>query len=276
MSLTLTQKLTRKAINISELPWLDLIIPKSKNYQKFIILCRSRTGSNYLVSLLQSHPQIRAFGEVFTNYDKIHWGYPGYDSHQILELRQDKPIDFLNKIVYRSFLTNVSAVGFKLFYNQANYGKQKAIWDYLRYDKNLKVIHLKRKNVFQAHVSHKLAEKTKEWISINIRANPWKTESIWLDYADCLQIFEQTKYWETEYAKLFANYPDRIHELYYEDLANNTEEVTQKIQDFLGVEHRSLAAYTKKQSSVPIEQQVVNYLELKTKFQGTEWQSYFQ
>src|SRR5262245_4120422 len=45
-----------------------------KNYVPFIVLAHARTGSNMLLSMLRSHPQVVVSGEVFARVepDKLH------------------------------------------------------------------------------------------------------------------------------------------------------------------------------------------------------------
>ena len=57
-----------------------------------------RTGSNFLVSSLQSQKNVIAFGEIFNNahYDRINWKYPGYRKSDIaLEKRENSPQEFI-------------------------------------------------------------------------------------------------------------------------------------------------------------------------------------
>ncbi|AFZ37812.1 sulfotransferase, putative [Stanieria cyanosphaera PCC 7437] len=269
------KKLERKLINLCEIIVEKKIISGKRDYKKFLILCRSRTGSNFLVSLLQSHPQIRAFGEVFTEEEHIYWGYPGYNSEQILQLRKNNPIEFLNKVVYRETFPLVSAVGFKLFYDQAKRGQQKNIWGYLQKMSDVKIIHLKRKNILEAHVSHKLAERNNQWILLD-NQKELMLEPIALDYDECLQAFEQTKIWETEYEQFFAKYKHPIQTIYYEELVSNTLLITRELQNFLEVNYWFLNTYTKKQNQVSLRDKIINYDELKDKFSKTIWSKFFE
>ncbi len=50
------------------------IRPKHTGYTKYILLGRSRTGSNFLRGLLSSHDQIVCYGELFSNYHKLRGG----------------------------------------------------------------------------------------------------------------------------------------------------------------------------------------------------------
>ncbi len=54
------------------------ILPGSHQYTKFIILGRSRTGSNFLRGLLSSHPEILTTGEILRNPDQIDWDSDHY------------------------------------------------------------------------------------------------------------------------------------------------------------------------------------------------------
>jgi hypothetical protein len=41
------------------------LLPGQLHYTRFLVVGRSRTGSNLLRSLLSAHPQVEAYGEVF-------------------------------------------------------------------------------------------------------------------------------------------------------------------------------------------------------------------
>lgn len=268
------KKLERKIINVGEIIVEKKIVPGDRNYHKFLILCRSRTGSNLLVSLLQSHPQIRAFGEVFTSDNCIHWGYPGYLSNEILQLREQKPIQFLNDVVYREVLSLVSVVGFKLFYNHAQDKHQKVVWKYLQQMPDLKVIHLKRQNILKAHVSHKIAERNDQWILLDNQQER-EFEPLKLDYAECLEAFEKTRAYEHDCEQFFAQSNHPILTLNYEKLHRKPEKTHRKLLHFLGVKQRSLTSYTNKQNSLPLKNKVANYEDLKRKFSNTVWSIFF-
>ena len=44
-------------------------------YGRFIILGRSRVGSNFLRSLLNAHSQIEVYGEIFRNREAMDWDH---------------------------------------------------------------------------------------------------------------------------------------------------------------------------------------------------------
>ncbi|MGL5836805.1 MAG: Stf0 family sulfotransferase [Waterburya sp.] len=263
----------RKVINLTEIALEKNILSGGYDYQKFVIICRKRTGSNFLVSLLQSHPKIRAFGEVFGDDEQIHWGYPSYSSAKVLQTRKRDPIKFLDQIVFRDFLKSTKVVGFKLLYQEEQNFSKKTICEYLQKIKNLNVIHLKRRNILANYVSWQIAKKTDVWILLKHQKNPKPTLEI--DYEDCLKYFQKTKALEKEHENFFSNHSKQIHTLYYEDLVTNTEKEIQEIQQFLGVESLPLTPYTQKQEQRPLKEIITNYDELKEKFKDTPWQSFF-
>jgi LPS sulfotransferase NodH len=93
----------------------------SKEYTRFIILSRSRTGSNFLRGLLNAHSKVIAYSEMFKNNQVIEWGFPGYnDTKATLALFQKDSVEFLEKKVFTKYPRKTAAVGFKLFYYHAN------------------------------------------------------------------------------------------------------------------------------------------------------------
>lgn len=82
----------------------------------FAIVARPRTGSNHLVSLLDSHPDIRCFGEVFRPgfkvSAKVHSSLSEFDD---ADVRADAPEQLIEGLKTRN--SDATAVGFKIFPN---------------------------------------------------------------------------------------------------------------------------------------------------------------
>jgi LPS sulfotransferase NodH len=243
-----------------------------KNYTCFIILSRSRTGSNYLRGLLNSHSKIIVYSEFFKNNAEIEWGLPGYqDTKNTLTLFQNDPVGFLEKKVYQKYPRHIAAVGFKLFYYHARDEKWGILWPYLQNSNKIKIIHLKRRNILETHLSRQRALVTDKWA--NISGEQEKQPAIPLKYEECLEDFVQTRAWESESDKLFSQHP--LVDVYYEDLANNYHREMQKIQAFLDVDYEPVTPQTFKQATLPLSKSITNYLELKEKFTGTPWEEFF-
>jgi LPS sulfotransferase NodH len=241
-------------------------------YTRFIVLGRSRTGSNFLRGMLNSHPQIRLFGELFRNYDMVDWAYPGYQQTPAMmaEMQRD-PIVFLNQRIYDKFPSEVSAVGFKLFYYHARKNGWEALWPHLQAEHSIRVLHIKRRNMLKTHLSRVRAAQTDVWTDVT--GTQSKGGPVTLDYAACVEDFQRTQAWEQEFDAFFADHP--LLEVIYEDLARNRDAEMRRVQAFLGVPYRPLEPETHRQSKESLSQAIANYAELKAQFAGTEWEAFF-
>lgn len=248
------------------------IIPGHRDYIKFIILSRSRTGSEYLRSLLNSHGQISVFGELFKQEDHFNWDYPGYyRSRKKREGLEENPVLFLEREIFRKYPKKQLAVGFKIFYYHAQTDNWKSVWTYLQDQKDLKVIHLTRQNILETHLSRKRANGSGKWI--NLTGEKDDVQPVILDYAECLEDFTKTRQWE-EQSRTFFDGHARL-EVQYENLLDENHAVLQNIQRFLTVDEKDLRSITHKQSHKPLSKSIANYLELKEKFKDTEWADFF-
>lgn len=241
-------------------------------YTRFIVLGRSRVGSNFLRGLLNSHSQITVFGELFQNKEEIGWAMPGYrQSNRLLKLFREEPVRFLESKVFRPFPKEVGAVGFKLFYYHAQDEVWRPLWDYLREETSIKVIHIRRENILKTHLSKQQADMTDVWVDTGGERK--SRPGVSLSYESCLEAFAQTRAWEQEVARHFAGH-DRI-EVIYETLAADYASEMARVQAFLGIQAEALAPETYKQPRKPLSQAILNYAELKERFAGTEWSSFF-
>ncbi|SDH03690.1 hypothetical protein [Psychroflexus sediminis] len=124
----------------------------SRKYSKFVIIARSRTGSNLLNSYLNNSPQIIARGELF--------GRIG-----------DKDKKRIWTDIYRKYSSLVCWVGFKLFYEHPVDSDSKFVWNQIKKDKSILIIHLTRDNKVRAELSKLIAFKTKKWAANTSKPN---------------------------------------------------------------------------------------------------------
>jgi LPS sulfotransferase NodH len=242
-------------------------------YTRFIILGRSRTGSNFLRGLIDSHPAVMSLGEVFRNREEIDFDNPDYlSSEAVLALYQSDPVGFLETVIFRIVPQQISALGFKLFYYHARTPPFDAIWPVLEADTNLHVIHIKRDNILRTHLSRENAQKSGRWV--NTSGDSEEQTSYMLDFDECLRDFNQTREWEQTADQFFKHHP--LLEVIYERLAEDPVSETARIQKFLGLEPHPLQARTYKQIQKPLTQSIQNYYELKARFTGTEWAKFFE
>jgi LPS sulfotransferase NodH len=252
---------------------LDIgLIPGQKDYARFIILTRSRSGSNLLRGLLNAHSQVVAFSEMFKDPNTIGWDIPGYPtSGRALELFRKDTRRFIDKYVFKKYPGHIKAVGFKIFYYHALGTELEPVWNYLKEHRDIHVLHLKRENILKTHLSKTKAQITDNWI--NLTGEREVVPPILLDYEELLHDFIQTRTWEDEADRIFSNHP-KI-EVVYEQLARDYAVEMRKIQSFLGLDSEAVAPQTHKQASKPLPEAIANYAELKERFRNTPWESFF-
>jgi len=248
------------------------LLKGTTNYTRFIILGRSRTGSNFLRGLINDNPQVVSVGEIFRNEDQIDWDSPRFENNKtVLETYQRDPITFINKYLFRKFPVDIKAVGFKLFYYHAQKPPFNSIWKYLEEDNQIHILHIKRKNMLQTHVSRLKANQNNRWVNTN--GENEQQSSVLVDPQECSKDFEQTKKWESDADDLFRNHPKL--EIFYEDLSKNYETILRNVQEFLGVNYFPVRPGTHKQSNLPLSQTITNFVELREYFKNSKYTSFF-
>lgn len=242
------------------------------DYKRFIVLGRPRIGSTWLISLLDSHPNIYARGEIF------------------LKLKGRDYREILNKTFCKQ-PPNVKAVGFKIFYLQPYDNRNCGIWPELIEMRHVHVIHLKRRNILQTLLSKKLSQQTK--ISKATTGNHLKDiqkREVELSYETYLQDIQERKV-EFTYEELVAEFNTlknleaefddkfRSHPLltvYYEDLVSRLNSEMETITNFLGLPfHHPKSQYVKLNPESP-STLIDNYESLRKAFSGTEWAQFFE
>ncbi len=248
------------------------LLKGDRNYTKFIILGRSRTGSNFLRGFLKNHPQVISLGEIFRETDRIEFDSPYFfATNKIMAAYQSDPVDFLKNQVFRKFRSEIAAVGFKLFYYHASMPPFQKIWEYITNDETIHILHIKRNNMLATHVSRVQADQNNRWV--NITGKKEKQSPVVIDPLECQEDFETTAQWEEEADQRFKNHP--MMHISYEDLVANMGGIMQRTQEFLGLEYEELTPQTYKQSALTLAQSISNYPDLKEYFSGSRWESFF-
>lgn len=222
----------------------------NKDYNKFIILTRSRTGSTLLVKLLNSHPlvetQVEPFRRKFWRSSSMIWS---------------RVFSFKPK--------HIQQVGFKLMYYHDYDLKKNNVWHILQNNREVKVIHLQRRNLLRCLVSREIAFQTNVFHSYQIKnAGTLEKPYIYMKPDDVIQDLELTIQLKQDALNLLKNH--QIMKLYYEDFLNNHEKF-EEIFKFLNLPKHDLKAYMKKMNPEPLEELVINYSEIYDRLKNTEW-----
>jgi LPS sulfotransferase NodH len=266
---------------------------------RFIVLGAPRSGSNFLMSLLSAHTNVKAYGEMF-NLDML-------SPAQLEEVLED-PVAYLQKRIYLQPPEGKSAVGFKIFYDhltkdyfskivdrdymgekvknridklndfiEARYSRSELYerfekaWSFLIDDNKLKVIHLKRVDKLQSLLSLKMAYRTNEWM--NYTGKSTDKPMLEVGYEECRSYFTRMEEYETKYSNLFAAH-DKI-DINYEDLATQKEVELDRVLDFLNLPKHPLFTRLHKQNESSPGNIIINYDALKDRFVSTRWNMFF-
>ena len=247
----------------------------NRNYQRFVVVGVARTGSTLLLNLLNAHPTVITFGELFRGDGAIGWDIAPFVSQQSLHLRrmaETQPLEFLENAVFRRWPREVAAVGFKLFYYHARSGSQAMVWDRLRREPSLAIIHIKRRNILEQYVSLRVAHATNVWSTA--KQSDGSVEPISLVPEDCLRHFEEVRAQEEACDAFFAGC--RVLTLTYEDLVADRAAAMKAVGAHLGLPLESARPSIVRQRTQPLSRAIANYDELRAFFAGSAWESFFQ
>lgn len=200
--------------------------------KKFCIVSTQRSGSTWLTSLLDSHPKIRCFDELFLyrlpqnrldpfmqrfiDYRQINHGFRPWITFKYMNSYfDDYPGDF-------------EVIGFKLMYNQLRNNPEVAI-SLLQHKYSL--IHLVREN----HLDVLLSRQIKNKSGISHSQVNLKTQAVCLDPSTLIKNISMLDRQRKLYGLFLNSLPLPIYELTYETLADSKNEIVQKIADFLRI-----------------------------------------
>ncbi len=272
-------------------------------YTRFIITGDARTGSNMLAQALNTNPAIRCFREIFNGQqDYVDYFVEGYDQadRADLDLRNSDPVRFLRTRIFNEHPEQYRAVGFKYLYG--HFWGFDALTEHLQADPDLRVIHLKRRNMLRSLVSVQLAEATNKWIEdwgptrprpLPVRAasaatHPIRTiqrlrkkfappvetkPEVILTQEQCERWFFRTNHEVTRTEEIFASHAGL--ELYYEDIIADRDAAFARVQEFVGVEPQKLVVTLRRQNPEPLRDLISNYDELRAAFAGTTEEAFF-
>jgi LPS sulfotransferase NodH len=247
----------------------------SDNYQRFVVVGIARTGSTLLVNLLNAHSRVLAFGELFRSPETIGWDTAPFNtvrSAKLLALYRADPVVFIDECIFRRWPRGCGAVGFKLFYYHARQLPFSRVWEYLAANRDIRILHIKRRNILKQYYSLEQAHKTNVWDSS--KSDPDEQPPLCLEIDACRRHFAWVRSLEDDCTQFFKAHD--MKDVYYEDLAANSGREMKGVQDFLGLHHERLSVKVVRQRRRPLSDAIVNYAELKRAFDGTPWAEFFE
>ena len=247
---------------------------ESTDYTKFLILCSPRTGSNMLVSLLASNPATLSMAELFdhrTVYFSVQVENRGLKNgdEAWLQVKRENPTQFLN-CIFGSYSNTIRAVGFKFFYHHdISACGRGVVWDALVGMRDLRIVHLRRRNTLRALVSLEIAKSTQRFVTFTEGAEMVRVK---LEMDTILHALQSTAQSEHEQRVLWDSHD--LHEVWFEDLAMNPIAVTRAVEHFLDVPvGPEPTTPLFRQNPRSISDMVANYSDLCNTLTGTpfEW-----
>jgi len=233
-----------------------------------VILTTQRTGSTSLVVSLGSHPDIECAGEILI-------GAPDVPRPQVRG-RFKTVVRIANIITsgawmpgsrIERFYTDGSARvrAFKVMYNQL---ANPFALHYLRDDRTIRVLHLRRQNLLKVHVSRLLMGKRER-----VQATaPVEAVRTLVNPAKAIAAMRKARERYEHFDALFSGHP-RL-QLTYESLFEGqalSDATTAAICDFLGVARHPMLSKLTKLNPESLQVMVTNYDELAAAVSGTEF-----
>ena len=215
---------------------------QARTVNKFIVLAARRSGTTLLIDYLNSHPEVECVKRAFGLEKKIVNPTPDNHSGGFYLYRTKNLINRVRFFVQRSALIgsyldedvflprqHYTAAGFRLIYEMSS--KYPVIADWAR-ENEVRIVHLVRRNLLKTYVStvsapvHKMRHP-REGATIT-------TAKIRIDPRDLLESLNQ-RVWDIDLRRQKFSACE-FHELSYEDLVSNKDEVLGKVQTFLGID----------------------------------------
>jgi LPS sulfotransferase NodH len=165
----------------------------------------------------------------------------------------------------------VQAIGFKLFYHHGRDGANATVWDYVLNDRDLKIVHIQRKNWFAAVMSRVRAVQTGTWHA----TEPPPVVPRYIPAAAFQKAFNDFSDSQREIQPILDSHS--VLELEYEDIHQDFQHCMRRLCSFLGVgAEMSFALHTQKLSQLDPKVELVNYDEVEHYFRDTDYARFFR
>jgi hypothetical protein len=225
---------------------------------RFVLLFTGRSGSSYLMDLLDSHPDIRAHGEILTS--TTHLGA----EDQLMHVRK-----FFSPGVLRDF----KVIGFKTKLVDI---LEPSSFSQVLHEMKCRIIVMNRRNVVKSVVSRIFAERIFETYSEwNITKRSMRLPPLVIDP----DIFEDFLHHKEKVDEDLFSFVESIQLpttfVTYEDMLRDPQYCLQGILEFLDVPSVPLTSDIQKHTSDNLREVISNFSEIRAKYVGTRYASMF-
>lgn len=254
---------------------------------RYIIVCESRTGSTMLSTALQTHNEVCAHGEVLqprqfrkeTQDDKLEFYGVNYKDDPATNMRDyfrekliESPLDYVKEFVF--YQGRFKSVGFKFKYEELSDPLFKEVTDYVASEKDIKIIHLQRKNLWERYRSGFIARYiTKQYNSTDKQLVVDTNKKFELDIKKIQEDFDQTNDWVNYYSELFSSH--KVINFTYEEFNENAQKCFDSVCDLLKISKFEWKPRTKKIQQISDNDLFENMDEVREYFAKTNYSKFF-
>ena len=243
----------------------------------FVVLTTQRSGSTWVVDMLNSHPRVLTFSELFMHGGE---GTPKWGGEKDIPYWQTFARDEGGRRISRIFKLwrylgrvyeerpGIEAIGFKLMYSQLTRVSRPlmpALW--LR---RARIIHLLRRNALDVVLSRAAGEARHGVLHARSGEN---VEAVRLRLRPDELLERMTAHdRQIEGARVrFKHVGVPYQEVFYEDLVANEKETFDSLFRFLGVEPAPVSSSLQKVNPTAHEELIENYGEVLAALDGTKF-----
>ncbi len=234
-------------------------IPKTK----FVIFAQGRTGSTLLVDLLNSHPDVFTYGEIFRDGVIRNVRFPRIYAEALCSL------------------SKAPVCGFKVKILQLSHAQQKdpgeTLWDFYRHGWH--IIYLKRDNYLRHAISDMLSEATRVYHNVEGAyvgdEKKAKSRKIHVDYNELFGIMQDLETRQQNEREALRGIPH--HTVTYEDDlmgVDNQRRILSSLFEFLGLPEHDASTGMRKVAAKNLADNVENFAEIEERLRETKFASF--
>ena len=245
-----------------------------------IILTTQRTGSTFLFTCLDSHPEICCLGELLAGsrlFDAPEFLFRfryGPKAYRYFRSGAWLPTRMMRRYFDEGRLANMElglrpVMAFKAMYNQI---RPPWIMNFLRERKALRILHLSRRNLLKSYVSNRLLTLKRDDRWLPHATEPVSVITMPISPAAAIASMRRTVAEYEAHERLFSEHP-RL-QLSYESMIDGeglAPAVAREVCSFLGVAPHAMKSDLVKMNPERLEDMVTNYDELACAIRKTEF-----
>jgi LPS sulfotransferase NodH len=227
---------------------------------RFVILFVERSGSTYLATLLDAHPDVLARREEFAHLlqkgkggvEQLAWAREFYSPPLFGDRKalgfKTKLVDILDKPGFAQLLK----------------------------ENGCRVVQLQRRNHVKAAIStlnaKRLHEVSGNW---NLLNETDRMPAFPVNLEEFERLLQERLEWDRELEDYVESLKLPSLPLYYEDMLINEDEFIRRVFEFMGVRYLAIKGKTLKNTQDNLRDAIVNFDELRRKYAGTPYEPMF-